>query len=52
MLPTPFLLPTDQRQKQSLTQDVIQFLNTIIFILFLRQENMVTLTYTTFGIKH
>ena len=31
MLPTPFLLSTDQRQKRSLTQDVIPFLNTIIF---------------------
>ena len=31
MLPTPFVLSTDQRQKRSLTQDVIPFLNNIIF---------------------
>ena len=31
MLPTPFLLSSDQRQKRSLTQDVIPFLNNIIF---------------------
>ena len=31
MLPTPFLLSTDQRQKRSPTQDVIPFLNNIIF---------------------
>ena len=31
MLPTPFLLSSDQRQKLCLTQDVIQFLNNIIF---------------------
>ena len=31
MLPPPFLLSTEQRQKRSLTQDVIPFLNNIIF---------------------
>ena len=31
MHPTPFSLFTDQRQKRSLTQDVIPFLNNIIF---------------------
>ena len=31
MLPPPFLLSTDQRQKRSLTQDVISFLNNITF---------------------
>ena len=31
MVPTPFLLSSDQRQKRSLTQDVIPFLNNIIF---------------------
>ena len=31
MLPTPFLLLSDQRQKRSLTQDVAPFLNNIIF---------------------
>ena len=31
MLPTPFSLSTDQRQKRSLTQDVIPFSNDIIF---------------------
>ena len=31
MLPTPFSLSTDQAQKRSLTQDVIPFLNTIVF---------------------
>ena len=31
MLPTPFLLSTDQRQKRSLTQDLIPFSNNIIF---------------------
>ena len=31
MLPTPFSLSTDQCQKRSLTQDVIPFLNNIIF---------------------
>ena len=31
MLPPPFLLSTDQRQKRSLTPDVIPFLNNIIF---------------------
>ena len=31
MLPTPFLLSTDQRQKRSLTKDVTPFLNNIIF---------------------
>ena len=31
MLPAPFSLTTDQRQKRSLTQDVIPFLNNIIF---------------------
>ena len=31
MLPTPFLISTDQRQKRSLTQDLIPFLNNIIF---------------------
>ena len=31
MLPSPFLLSTDQRQKRSLTQHVIPFLNNIIF---------------------
>ena len=31
MLPTPFLLSSDQRKKRSLTQDVIPFLNNIIF---------------------
>ena len=30
MLPTPFPLSADQRQKRSLTQDVISFLNSII----------------------
>ena len=30
MLPTPFLLSSDQHQKRSLTQDVIPFLNNII----------------------
>ena len=31
MLPTPFLLATDQRQKHSLTQDVKSFLNNLLF---------------------
>ena len=31
MFPTPFSLSTDQHQKRSLTQDVIPFLNKIIF---------------------
>ena len=31
MFPTPFLLSSDQPQKRSLTQDVIPFLNNIIF---------------------
>ena len=31
MLPTPFSLSTDQRQKRSLAQDVISFLNNIMF---------------------
>ena len=31
MLPLPFSISTDQRQKRSLTQDVIPFLNNIIF---------------------
>ena len=31
MLPTPFLLSSDQRPKRSLAQDVIPFLNNIIF---------------------
>ena len=31
MLPAPFSLTTDQRQKRSLTQDVIPFLDNIIF---------------------
>ena len=31
MLPTPFILSSEQRQKRSLTQDVIPYLNTIIF---------------------
>ena len=31
MLPPPFLVSTDQRQKQSLTQDVKPILNNIIF---------------------
>ena len=31
MLPPPFFLSTDQRQKHSSTQDVIPFLNNIIF---------------------
>ena len=31
MLPPPFSLSTEQRQKRSLTQDVIPFLNNIIF---------------------
>ena len=31
MLPPPFLLSTDQRQKRSLTQNVIPFLNKIVF---------------------
>ena len=31
MLPLPFILSTEQRQKRSLTQDVIPFLNNIIF---------------------
>ena len=31
MLPPPFLLSTDQRQKRSLTQDLITFLNNIVF---------------------
>ena len=31
MLPTPFLLSTEQRQKRSHTQNVIPFLNNIIF---------------------
>ena len=31
LLPTPFLLSADQRQKLSLTQDAIPFLNNIIF---------------------
>ena len=32
MLPPPFSLSTDQRQKRSVTQDVIPFLNNIIFL--------------------
>ena len=32
MLHTPFLSTSDQRQKRSLTQDVIPFLNNIIII--------------------
>ena len=31
MLPTLFLLSSDQRQKRSLTQDIIPFFNKIIF---------------------
>ena len=31
MLPPPLVKSTDQRQKQTLTQDVIPFLNNIIF---------------------
>ena len=31
MLPTPFLLSSDQPRKRSLTQDVVSFLNNIIF---------------------
>ena len=31
MLPTPFLFSSDQRQKRSLSRDVIPFLNNIIF---------------------
>ena len=31
MLPTPYLLTSDKRQIRSLTQDVIPFLNNIIF---------------------
>ena len=31
MLPTPFSLSCDQRQKRSLTHDVIPFLNNFIF---------------------
>ena len=31
MLPTPFLLSSDQPRKRSLTQDVISFLINIIF---------------------
>ena len=31
MLPPPFLISTDQRQKRSLTQDVRPFLNNILF---------------------
>ena len=31
MLPTPFVLSEDQRQKRSLTQDAIPFLHNIIF---------------------
>ena len=31
MLPTPISISTDQRQKRSLTQDVIPFLYNIIF---------------------
>ena len=61
MLP-PFLSSTDQRQKRSLTQDVIPILNNIIFqytnplsfeqnliiyILSLWQENIVSLIYVT-----
>ena len=63
MLPTPFLLSTDHRQKRCLTQDRLPFLNNIIFQyknslsfepdpiiyrLFLWQENIVTHTYATF----
>ena len=38
MLPPPFLLSTDQRQKRSLTQDVRPFLNNIIFPLSFETE--------------
>ena len=31
MLPPPFVLSTEKRQNRSLTQDVIPFLNNIIF---------------------
>ena len=31
MFPTPFLLSSEQRQKRSLTQDVIPFFNNLIF---------------------
>ena len=31
MLPSPFLLPSQQRQKRSLIQDVIPFLHNLIF---------------------
>ena len=31
MFPTSFLLSSDQRQKRSLTQDEIHFLNNIMF---------------------
>ena len=38
MLPPPFLLSTDQRRKRSLTQDVMPFLNNIIFPLSFETE--------------
>ena len=38
MIPPPFLLSTDQRRKRSLTQDVMPFLNNIIFPLSFETE--------------
>ena len=67
MLPPPFVLSTEKRQNRSLTQDIKPFLNNIIFqytnpLLFetephtihtiFWQENIVTLIYITFDIKH
>ena len=67
MLPSPFLLSSEQRQKRSLTQDEIPFLHNLIFqytnslsfetephryTLFLYSENILILTYITFIIEH
>ena len=67
MLPPPFVLSTEKRLNRTLTQDVTPFLNNITFqytnplpfeaepiryIQFQWQENIVTLIYITFDIKH
>ena len=67
MLPPPFVLSTGKRQNRSLIQDVTPFLNNNIFqytnplpfeqnlihyILFHWQQNIVTLIFITFDIKH
>ena len=67
MLPSPFLLSSKQRQKRSLTQDVIPFLHNLIFqylnplsfeteiivyTQYFKYENIMILIYITFVIKH